>query len=245
MSAPQTPWSSPSRGWSNKRRRAPWSGPTQVGVGGGQSRRHGDPPGGDPDPTPDQTQVFGPPLLYSPVEEAARREQYSQPTVELGETPAPEHQQPEAPSRTGLLIGVGVVLLIIIGLLPMMLRDNSTSASSSSNAKPAASSSAKAPPAASPSTKVAPAASAARFVRGLAVGRVTANDGSTLTVEGVLGSRVAVRTDAGTRFLMLAATRASDVRVGTMVVVQGDKASDGSIKAKYIIGGPLGAVFGR
>ncbi|MFE7801299.1 DUF5666 domain-containing protein [Nocardia sp. NPDC057440] len=130
-----------------------------------------------------------------------------------------------------------MILLIIIGLFPIILHDNPTSTSSPPNAK--------ASQATTPSAKVAPAASAAKFVRGIAVGRVAANDGSTLTVEGVLGSTAVVRIDTRTRVLMLAATRAADVKVGTMVIVQGDKASDGTIKARYIVGEPLGAAFGR
>ncbi|MEV6431867.1 hypothetical protein [Nocardia sp. NPDC051463] len=174
-------------------------------------------------------------MPYSPAEEAGRRELYGAQAAEHSEAP-PQHSQPEPPNRTGLLIGVGVVLLIIIGLFPIVLHDNSTSTSSSSNVKAAQ--------ATTTSVKVGPAASAAKFVRGIAAGRVAANDGATLTVEGVLGSVAVVRIDARTRVLMLAAVRAADVKVGTMVIVQGDKASDGTIMAKYIVGEPLGAAFG-
>ncbi|WP_328410066.1 hypothetical protein [Nocardia sp. NBC_00403] len=234
MAAQQTPWSDPPRIWSSERRRAPISGPTQVGVGGGRPTPGGGSPVGDPGQAPEASAVFGPPVPYSPGDEAARRELYGPPT-ELSETPPPQHSQPEPPNRTGLLIGVGVVLLIIIGLLPMILHDNSTSTSSSSNVK--------ASQAMTTSVKVGPAASAAKFVRGIAVGRVAANDGSTLTVEGVLGSVAVVRIDTRTRVLMLAAVRAADVKVGTMVIVQGDKSSDGTIEAKYIVGD--GAPFSR
>ncbi|MFQ6330285.1 hypothetical protein ACLMAL_29695 [Nocardia sp. CWNU-33] len=232
MAAQQTPWSDPPRIWSSERRRAPISGPTQVGVGGARPTRGGGSAVGDPGQAPEASAVFGPPVPYSPSDEAARREElYRPPAAET----APQHSQPEPPNRTGLLIGVGVVLLIIIGLLPMILHDNSTSTSSSPNVK--------ASQATTASVKVAPAASAAKFVRGIAVGRVAANDGSTLTVEGVLGSVAVVRIDTRTRVLMLAAVRAADVKVGTMVIVQGDKTSDGTIKAKYIVGD--GAPFSR
>ncbi|MFQ6398601.1 hypothetical protein ACLMAJ_34840 [Nocardia sp. KC 131] len=241
MSAPKTPWSDPPRIWSNERRRAPVSGPARVGAGGEQSGRRGEGTVGNPGPMP-ETAVFGPPVPYSPGEEL-----YGKASVETGENfppeqpqPDPEPQpqlQPEPPSRTGLLIGIGVLLLIFIGLLPLMLQDNSTSTGSSSSAK--------APPVAPTSTKVAPVAKATKFFRGLAIGKVTANDGSTLTVEGVLGSTALVRVDTRTRVLMLASPRASDVRIGTMIVVQGDQASDGTIQARLILGGALAASFGR
>jgi hypothetical protein len=81
---------------------------------------------------------------------------------------------------------------------------------------------------------------------GLTVGKVTRNDGSTLIVDGALGGTATVRTNADTRVLALTGgTRTSDVRVGDTVVVHGDKAADGSIKATLIIGAPLDVLLGN
>lgn len=76
------------------------------------------------------------------------------------------------------------------------------------------------------------------------IGKVTANDGATLTLHGLSGSTTTVHTDAKTRVLVLSGFRVSDVKTGDTVLVHGGKAVDGSIRAKLIVGGSIG-LFGR
>ncbi|MFC9897757.1 hypothetical protein ACFVMC_29060 [Nocardia sp. NPDC127579] len=72
---------------------------------------------------------------------------------------------------------------------------------------------------------------------GLAVGRVAANNGAVLTVNGVLGGPTVVHTNTATKVFVLRGTKVSSVAVGDRVIVFGDKKSDGSVIAKMIVGG--------
>ncbi|WP_280506160.1 DUF5666 domain-containing protein [Nocardia farcinica] len=70
---------------------------------------------------------------------------------------------------------------------------------------------------------------------GATVGTITANDGGTLTIATMTGGDVVVRTDAATQVISLSVLRAADLPVGEMVVVQGEKGSDGTIQARIIV----------
>jgi len=123
------------------------------------------------------------------------------------------------------LVVIGLCLLLMLAVLSSCLRsDNHPSASAS----PAASTTAAAPAAA------APAAS-----RGITFGTVTATDGTTLTVQAILGGTVVVHSTPTTEVLALGGGRISDIAAGYSVFVHGDRNPDGSIVASLIIGGPL------
>ncbi|WP_063047381.1 hypothetical protein [Nocardia pseudovaccinii] len=87
-------------------------------------------------------------------------------------------------------------------------------------------------------TTAAPA-NAAQVSRGLTIGKVTANDGKTLAVQGILGATTNVRVSTDTRVLVLTGNRVSDVTVGAAVVVYGNKEADGTITANLIVGGSV------
>ncbi|UFS94291.1 DUF5666 domain-containing protein [Nocardia huaxiensis] len=70
---------------------------------------------------------------------------------------------------------------------------------------------------------------------GATLGTVAANDGKTLTLTSLSGTSVTVKTDDSTQVISLGSTKVADLPVGEMVMVQGDKAADGSIQAKIII----------
>ena len=82
---------------------------------------------------------------------------------------------------------------------------------------------------------------------GATVGSISANDGSTLTIDGIDGKPVTVTTTPQTQVVSLGGTKVADLKVGDSVVVQGDKAGDGSITARIIISTSLpgGGGFGR
>lgn len=71
---------------------------------------------------------------------------------------------------------------------------------------------------------------------GSAVGTITANDGSTLTLDGIGGSAVTVHTTPQTRIMSLTGSKLADMRVGDTVLVQGDRVQNGAMTATVIIG---------
>ncbi|WP_255219315.1 DUF5666 domain-containing protein [Nocardia tenerifensis] len=70
---------------------------------------------------------------------------------------------------------------------------------------------------------------------GATMGTITANDGGTLTVSTLLGAAATVRTDANTQVISMSGTKVSDLPVGDIVLIQGEKGADGTIQAKVII----------
>ncbi|MGK8554173.1 DUF5666 domain-containing protein [Nocardia gipuzkoensis] len=158
-------------------------------------------------------------------------------------------EQPRPPRRnTGLWIalGLGVVLLIgAVGVVAGMLLGGSDSGSTDT----AAISSAPVTTRSVPGTRTGaptppsglPGVPGLGDVDGLGatMGTITANDGGTLTVSTVLGGTITVRTDADTQVISLSGTKVSDLPTGELVLIQGDKAADGSIQAKVIIGTSL------
>ncbi|MEV6340575.1 hypothetical protein AB0M12_38375 [Nocardia vinacea] len=82
-------------------------------------------------------------------------------------------------------------------------------------------------------------ANAVQVKRGLTIGKVTANDGKTLAVEGISGATTNVQVNTNTQVLVLTGRSVSDVSVGAAVVVYGNKEADGTIIANLIVGGSL------
>ncbi|MEV4123396.1 hypothetical protein [Nocardia sp. NPDC049707] len=82
-------------------------------------------------------------------------------------------------------------------------------------------------------------ANAVQVNRGLTIGKVTANDGKTVAVQGVLGATTNVHVTPNTQVLVLAARSVSDVTVGAAVVIYGNKEADGSMTANLIVGGSV------
>ncbi|MGK8521025.1 DUF5666 domain-containing protein [Nocardia asteroides] len=156
---------------------------------------------------------------------------------------------PEPPRRnTGLWIalGLGVVLLIgAIGVVAGVLLGSGDSGSpdtaAASSAPPTTRSlpGTRTPPPTPPSGL--PSVPGLGDVDGLGatMGTITANDGGTLTVSSVMGNTITVRTDANTQVIALSGTKVSDLPTGELVLIQGDKAPDGLIQAKVIIGTSL------
>jgi hypothetical protein len=125
----------------------------------------------------------------------------------------------------GMLVGttIAVVLALVVGFLFTGGSGDVTPASGSAAA----------------STTTALPANAVQVNRGLTIGEVTANDGKTMTVAGLLGATTKVHITANTQVLVLSGTSVSDVKVGAAVVVHGDKEADGSITANLIVGSQL------
>ncbi|MFE1595369.1 DUF5666 domain-containing protein [Nocardia sp. NPDC058705] len=172
-----------------------------------------------------------------------------------GHPPRPQDgDQEEPPKRhTGLWIalGVGVLALIAVGgvLAGLVFSGDS---SDDNTAAPPTTSQLLVPPTLKPTTPGAPPnTSGLPGLPGLGggedlgatMGSITANTGTEITMSTLGGSDVRVLIDDATQVISLTSTKASELPVGDMVMVQGDKNPDGSIHAKIIIstalpGGP-------
>ncbi|MEV0331158.1 DUF5666 domain-containing protein [Nocardia sp. NPDC050717] len=173
-----------------------------------------------------------------------------------GYPPRPQDgDQGEPPKRnTGLWIalGLGVLALVAVGgVLAGLVFSGGKSGEDNSAAAPT--SEFLAPPTTSRTAPIVPpSASGLPGLPGLGggdedlgatMGSITANTGTEITMSTLGGSTVRVLIDDATQVISLTSTKASELPVGDMVMVQGDKNPDGSIHAKIIIstalpGGP-------
>lgn len=117
-----------------------------------------------------------------------------------------------------MLIGIGVAIVLLVMACSVLLPS-----------KPMVSSTA-------PSRPTTTTAAAQAAGRGLTAGRVTANDGRTLQLQGIRGSSTTVHTTPNTRVIVLLGAKVSDVMVGAMIFVVGNKGADGSIIATLVLG---------
>ncbi|MEU6830895.1 DUF5666 domain-containing protein [Nocardia beijingensis] len=157
---------------------------------------------------------------------------------------------PPPPRRnTGLWIALGIGVVLLIGAIGVVAGVLLGSGDSGSADTAAAASTTRVTTRPSPGTRTAqptppsglPSVPGLGDVDGLGatMGTITANDGGTLTVSSVMGNTITVRTDANTQVIALSGTKVSDLATGELVLIQGDKAADGSIQAKVIIGTSL------
>ncbi|MFI7663643.1 DUF5666 domain-containing protein [Nocardia sp. NPDC049526] len=156
----------------------------------------------------------------------------------------PPDQQPPRKRNTGLWIALGLGLILLIGAVGVLGgvlmggEDSSSSSAASTSAFPTAGRSTGTAPSGGPSsTQVLPSIPGLGGIDnvGATMGTISANAGGQLTLDTLGGSAVTVRTTDKTQVISLTGSKASDLPVGDMVVVQGDKAADGSIDAKIII----------
>lgn len=165
-----------------------------------------------------------------------------------GYPPRPQDGDPqgEPPKRhTGLWIALvlGIVALIAVGgvLAGLVLTGNSAD---DNVAAPPTTTRALVPPTLNQTTPVVPpSVSGLPGLPGLGgvddlgatMGSITANTGTEITMSTLGGADVRVLIDDATQVISLTSTKASELPVGDMVMVQGDKNPDGSIHAKIII----------
>ncbi|WP_328389190.1 DUF5666 domain-containing protein [Nocardia sp. NBC_00416] len=70
---------------------------------------------------------------------------------------------------------------------------------------------------------------------GTTMGTISTNSGGTLTLSTLAGKEVTVHTTPSTQVISLAGTTVEALPTGDLVIVQGQKSSDGSIQAEVII----------
>ncbi|QIS23239.1 DUF5666 domain-containing protein [Nocardia terpenica] len=154
--------------------------------------------------------------------------------------------EPPPPRRTGLWVALtaGIFALVVLGgvVAGLVLAGHNSSSSSSADGngyRPVPSQVPVIPPqrpSNGPQPNLPPLPGLGDMDNlGATMGTITANDGSTLTIDSLLGSTVTVHTDDKTQIVTSGAGKVADLHVGDMVVVQGDKQQDNSILAKIII----------
>ncbi len=175
----------------------------------------------------------------------------------LGTDPGPPRKRG---SGTKIAIGA-VVLLLLAGLGALILVFRGGSDDSSAAAASTAATTARPLPSGRSQSSTTPALPSIQLPSGLtlpsqipeigdalggmAVGTITANDGSTITIQAVGGGVTTVHTDGSTQVISLTGSKVSDLKVNDSILVQGEKQGDGSILAKNIIGTGLPHGFGN
>ncbi|MBF6329046.1 DUF5666 domain-containing protein [Nocardia transvalensis] len=152
--------------------------------------------------------------------------------------------QPPRRNRTGLWIALtlGIFVLVVLGgvAVGMLMsgNDSSSSTASATTTRSAPTAIPVIPPRSTggPQSSLPPLPGLGDIDGiGATMGTIKTNDGATLTIDSLLGSTVTVHTDDKTQVIASGASKVADLHPGDMVVVQGDKGSDGSIKAEIII----------
>ncbi|WP_024801729.1 DUF5666 domain-containing protein [Nocardia sp. BMG51109] len=153
--------------------------------------------------------------------------------------------EPPRRRRTGLWIGLTAavfVLVVLGGIAAGMFLAGNDDSSSTSAADTSTRSSPSRVPVVPPNGSGGPQSGVPGMPGlgdiddlGATMGTISTNDGTTLTIQSLLGSLVTVHTDAQTQVVATGAGKVTDLHPGDMVVVQGDKAPDASIQAKIII----------
>ncbi|RVW01297.1 hypothetical protein [Rhodococcus xishaensis] len=173
----------------------------------------------------------------------------------IGEAPAientPEHK---AGRRVGLrsAAAAGGVLLVLGLIVGVMLSGRGSDDAPNAAAPQPPTSAEMLPPTASPLPPPAPDAQSPREGTGIpgrvgdligqagtAMGTITANDGGTLTLNGLGGSQITVLTTPDTTLISLTARTVADLEPGESVLVQGDRVRNETVTARVIIGTSL------
>lgn len=162
------------------------------------------------------------------------------------EAPFIENDSGHKPRRLALWVAgaAGVLLLVAVVLGGIALVSNSSAPESASSGTTSAPSptTTSAPRTTTPSPS--PGAPFDQLPGGLgevigaagaAVGTISANDGSTLTLDAIGGSTVTVKITERTRIIGLDRATAADLVPGDTVVVQGSKLEDGAMTAELIL----------
>ncbi|MDI9896173.1 DUF5666 domain-containing protein [Rhodococcus sp. IEGM 1381] len=209
----------------------------------GQTQQYGQPQYG-------QTQQYGQPQYgQAPGYDT---QQFGQPQ-QFGGPPA---QEPAAADSGGkgprpwVLALIGLVVLAIVVIFGISFLSGGSDESSTSAAAP--STSTRQPTSSAPTTTPRPTESGSTTTPelipggipeilgqlGSSVGTISANDGSSLTIDGLDGAPVTVQTTPQTQIISLSGTDLASLTVGAFVVVQGEAVADGTIRANVIIETP-------
>ncbi|MFD4183578.1 DUF5666 domain-containing protein [Rhodococcus sp. NPDC058514] len=197
--------------------------------------------GYDPNQPPNATQAYPTYQGYDPNQPPAQPPAGASPYLDGG--------QKKGPGKGVLavaLVVAGLLLAAVVGLGVMLIGGGPDSPSSASG--PATSTRTLPRPTNTPPRTTEPPATTGPDLSqipggvgevigaaGAAVGTIASNDGSTLILDGIGGSAVTVVTNESTKVISLSGAKVGDLKAGDTVVVQGEKAQDGSVTAKLIV----------
>ncbi|MGF0311520.1 DUF5666 domain-containing protein [Rhodococcus sp. IEGM1428] len=210
----------------------------------GQTQQYGQPQYG-------QTQQYGQPPGYE-TQQFGQPQQYGQPQ-QFGGPPAEEPAAADSGGkgpRPWVLALIGLVVLAIVVVFGISYLSGGSDDSNTTAAAP--STSIRPSPSSTPTTTPRPTESGATTTPelipggipeilgqlGSSVGTISANDGSSLTIDGLDGAPVTVQTTPQTQIISLSGTTLASLKVGAFVVVQGESVEDGTIRANVIIETP-------
>ncbi|ELB86047.1 hypothetical protein Rwratislav_47070 [Rhodococcus wratislaviensis IFP 2016] len=175
------------------------------------------------------------------------------------QAPVAESPEEKKPRRIGTWIAAtaaALLLIAVIGFGVALL----TSAPNNSSSTTAAGPTTSRPPATAPPKTTTPPPSTtsespldqlpggigeAIGAAGAAFGTISANDGSTLTLDALGGSQLTVQTNAQTNVIALDGTTVADLKPGFTVMVQGTKVENGTMMAETIISTELPKLGGN
>ncbi|OUS90074.1 hypothetical protein [Rhodococcus sp. NCIMB 12038] len=212
-------------------------------------------------PPPNATQA------YPPYE--AQQYQGGYPTGQYpnAQYPGSQHQPPVAeateekkPRRIGTWIAAAAAALLLIAVIGFGVALFTTAPNNSSSTTAAGPTTSR-PPAttAPPKTTTPPPSSTSESpldqlpggigqaigAAGAAFGTISTNDGSTLTLDALGGSKLTVQTNAQTNVIALDGTTVADLKPGFTVMVQGTKVENGTMMAETIISTELPKLGGN
>ncbi|TQC48124.1 hypothetical protein EEB14_16645 [Rhodococcus sp. WS4] len=176
------------------------------------------------------------------------------------QAPAAEGAEEKKPRRIGTWIAAAAAALLLIAVIGFGVA-LFTSAPTNSSSTTAAGPTTSRPPAttAPPKTTTPPPSATSESpldqlpggigeaigAAGAAFGTISANDGSTLTLDVIGGSQVTVQTNAQTNVIALDGATVADLKPGFTVMVQGTKVENGTMTAETIISTELPKLGGN
>ncbi|MDV6233762.1 DUF5666 domain-containing protein [Rhodococcus cercidiphylli] len=198
------------------------------------------------------TGQYGQPQQYGNTQQFGHTQQFGQPP-EYG-APPPGNDPNAADSgskgpRPWVLALIGLVVLAIVVVFGISFLSGGSDESTTASAP---STSIRPPTSSAPTTTPQPTESGTATTPelipggipeilgqlGSSVGTISANDGSTLTLDGLDGAPVTVQTTPQTQIISLSGSDLASLAVGAFVVVQGEAVEDGTIRANVIIETP-------
>jgi hypothetical protein len=174
--------------------------------------------------------------------------------------PAAETAEEKKPRRIGTWIAAAAAALLLIAVIGFGVALFTTAPNNSSSTTAAGPTTSRPPATTAPPKTTTPPPSTtsespldqlpggigeAIGAAGAAFGTISANDGSTLTLDVIGGSQVRVETNAQTNVIALDGATVADLKPGFTVMVQGTKVENGTMTAETIISTELPKLGGN
>ncbi len=183
-----------------------------------------------------------------------------------GQYPGSQYQAPVAeateekkPRRIGTWIAAAAAALLLIAVIGFGVALFTTAPNNSSSTTAAGPTTSRPPATTAPPKTTAPPSTTTESpldqlpggigeaigAAGAAFGTISTNDGSTLILDALGGSKLTVQTNAQTNVIALDGTTVADLKPGFTVMVQGTKVENGTMMAETIISTELPKLGGN